>query len=283
MRGRAGWALLAVAAVVVNGGFAAQAAPVGPAQAAAAAPCTKTASDAAKAAALAARCKTDVEVVSARTEWNTTVAQPDGSMRLDVSTGAVRTKTSGKWVAVDNAVEPAGGALRVVSAVAPMSFSDGSGGEPFATIERDGHELSFEMPFDLPKPTVDGPQVTYGDVLPGVDLVVTVNADATGFSEVLRVESAKAAADPRLRDLRFAVESSAGIEVKPQDGGFVAADAKGRAVFSSPTPAMWDSSAVQVAAGKPDAAVGAAVDLADPTVEPVGGGGGRGDPGAGVG
>ncbi|WP_421742689.1 DUF4214 domain-containing protein [Cellulomonas sp.] len=259
--------IMSAALVVAGGGSAAQAAPPAPAPLR----CVVAAPDAAAAASLAARCRAEVEVLSARTEWNTTVALPDGSMRLDVSTGAVRTRVSGSWAKVDNSVVAKGGALRVASAVTPMRFSDGSGDEPFATIERDGHELSFDMPFDLPKPTVDGAQLTYASVLPGVDLVVTVNEDATGFSEVLRVASAKAAANPRLRDLTFPVETSAGIDVQAQDGGFVATGADGAPVFASPTPVMWDSSSVDLAPGKIDRAVGAEADLADPTVKPVGG------------
>ncbi|MGW6128777.1 FG-GAP repeat domain-containing protein [Cellulomonas sp. NPDC055163] len=223
--------------------------------------------------ALAQRCGAEVEVLSARTEWNTTVALPDGSMRLEVSTGAVRTKASGEWADVDPTLVPAeDGGFTVASAVAPMSFSAGGDGEEFAAIERDGHELAFGMPFDLPEPTVDGSQLTYDEVLPGVDLVVTVNEDATGFSEVLRVESPEAAAHPDLADLTFPVVSSDGIEVEAQDGGFVATDGAGATVFASPTPAMWDSSAAEPAAsGAPDAAVGAELAEGDPTVEPVGG------------
>ena len=268
--GRAGLAALAsVALVVTGGGVVAQGVPPRPAPAAAR--CVASVPEVATAVALAQRCKTEVEVVSERTEWNTTVALPDGSMRLDVWIGAVRTKESGAWAAVDNTVVAQGGALEAASAVTPMTFSDGSGAEPFATIERDGHELSFDVPFDLPAPTVDGAQLTYAQVLPGVDLIVTVNEDATGFSEVLRVESPEAAADPRLKDLRFAVATSDGLEVEGTDGGFVAADAAGDVVFSAPTPAMWDSSSVDLAPGATDAAVGAEEDLADPTVEPVGG------------
>ncbi|MBB2923754.1 LamG-like jellyroll fold domain-containing protein [Cellulomonas cellasea] len=208
-----------------------------------------------------------MEVLSERTEWNTTTALADGSFRVDASTSAVRARDGGRWAEIDNSIAASDGVLEVASAVTPMSFTDGSGSEPFATIERDGHVLSFDMPFDLPEPTVDGESLTYGDVLPGVDLVVTVNADATGFSEVLRVESEEAAADPRLKDLRFAVETSTGVAFEAAGGGFAATDAAGDTVFTSPTPAMWDSSS-DVAAGEPDKALGM-VD-AEPSVEPVG-------------
>ncbi|MGW6128776.1 FG-GAP repeat domain-containing protein [Cellulomonas sp. NPDC055163] len=262
-------AALALAGAVATEGPPAAAAGPRPA---AVAPCTAEAPDEGAAVALAQRCDTEVEVVAARTEWNTTVALPDGTMRLDVSTAAVRTDESGEWADVDNAVVASDGALSVASAVTPMTFSDGSGEEPFARIERDGHVLTFAMPFDLPRPSVAGAQVTYAEVLPGVDLVVTVNEDATGFSEVLRVDSPEAAAHPDLANLTFPVATSDGIEVEAKDGGFVAADESGAAVFASPVPAMWDSSApAPEASGAPDAAVGEELAEGDPVVEPVGG------------
>ena len=71
------------------------------------------------------------------------------------------------WVDVDNDVVAAGAVLEVASAVAPMSFSDGSGAEPFARIERDGHVLELDVPFDLPKPSVSRPSARPGDDLVG--------------------------------------------------------------------------------------------------------------------
>ncbi|MBB2923534.1 LamG domain-containing protein [Cellulomonas cellasea] len=194
------------------------------------------------AAELATRCGTDVEVVSERTEWNTTFVQPDGSLRLDVSAAAVRTRGDDEtWVPVDGSLVPSPDGVAVAAGVLGMTFSDGSDGTPLARLERDGHALSLDVPFDLPRPVVDGRQLTYDEVLPGVDLVVTVNPDTTGFSEVLRVESPEAARNPRLRHLEFPVEVSDGLDLVAERGGFAARDAAGETVLSSPTPAMWDS------------------------------------------
>ena len=57
----------------------------------------QTAVDEATAAVAARECGHDVEVVEARTEWESVYAQPDGSMRLDISTSAVRTDVDGEW------------------------------------------------------------------------------------------------------------------------------------------------------------------------------------------
>ncbi|MBD7917823.1 hypothetical protein H9657_05965 [Cellulomonas sp. Sa3CUA2] len=262
-------ALALVAAGLAPAAWAdAPAVPASPAPAT----CTDEVADETAAAALAAQCDREVEVLDARSEWATTYALPDGTMRLDTSIAAVRTDASGEWEPVDASVVEGDGGLVVASAVTPMVFSDGSAGQPLARIERDGHELTFDAPFDLPEPTVDGAQVTYAEVLPGVDLVLTVNEDATGFSEVLRVESPEAAAHPALAELTFDVETSDGIALQPTDGAFVAADGSGAPVFTSPVPTMWDSSTVASVpgwGGGPDRGVGPTADEVDPTVAPA--------------
>ncbi|NTW38812.1 MAG: LamG domain-containing protein [Cellulomonadaceae bacterium] len=177
-----------------------------------------------------------------RTSWQTTYAQPDGNMRLDVTTAAVRARKNGEWVPVDSSVVAGPVGLAVAAAVTPMTFSGGDDGLPLATIERDGHTLSLDVPFDLPEPAVDGNQLTYEDVLPDVDMIVTVNSDATGFTEVLRVGSPEAATDPRLDRLTLPLKLSAGLDVVPSDGGAEARTSTGELVFAIPTPRMWDSS-----------------------------------------
>lgn len=242
--------LLALALVATT----ASAAPPTPPEAATAPPpvdCTAVAQTDQQAAEIARACDKDVEVVGERTSWQTLYAQADGNMRLETSTAAVRTQLDGEWVAVDNDVVAGADGLTVAAAVTPMTFSDGSEGAPLATIERDGHTLTFDVPFDLPAPTVDGDQVVYADVLPDVDLVVTVSPDATGFSEVLRIANPKAAAHPQLDELRFPVTTSTGLDVVAHGGGFEARDRKGESVFLSPTPTMWDSTVAPAATPAP--------------------------------
>ncbi|MBD7917825.1 hypothetical protein H9657_05975 [Cellulomonas sp. Sa3CUA2] len=270
-RGAALWAV-PLGMVLVVGGAVPVAQAVGPGAPAAAESCADEAPQVDAASALAVRCDRDVEVLDARSAWTTTYALPDGSMRLETSIAAVRTDVSGQWEPVDPTVVPGDGGYGVASAVTPMTFSDGSDGAPLARIERDGHEVVFDAPFDLPAPSVDGSQLTYPEVLPGVDLVVTVDEDATGFSEVLRVESPEAAANPALAELTFDVETSDGIELAAADGGFVVADASGARVFTSPLPTMWDSSEARAVPGwdgLPDPGVGTGAQEVDPTVAPA--------------
>jgi hypothetical protein len=68
-----------------------------------------------------------------------------------------------------------------------------------------------------------------------------LTTQAESFSEVLVVRDRVGAAHPALRQLRFGV-SGTGMTLRPNGGGFVAVDAAGQAVFSSPSPRMWDSS-----------------------------------------
>ena len=229
--------------------------------------CPSVAETTAKAVAATDACDREVEVLAERTEWASTFALPGGSMRLDTSIAAVRTDVSGEWEPVDPSVVEGEDGLVVASAVAPMTFSDGTDGVPLARIERDGHEVVFDAPFDLTTPSVDGSQVTYPGVLPGVDLVVTVNEDATGFSEVLRVESPQAAAHPALAELTFDVQTSDGIELQADGGAFAAVDEVGEQVFISPVPVMWDSSTSVT--GAVDRAAGPVAVDADPAVAPA--------------
>jgi hypothetical protein len=203
--------------------------------------CADAAASVQDAAVMAVSCGQDVEVVAERTEWETTYATAEGNTRLDVSSTAVRTAVNGVWEPIDTSVVAGGSELRVAAPAFEMAFSDGSGGQPLARIVKDDHELTFDVPFDLTAPVVDGSRITYPQVLEGVDLVVSVHEDGTGFSEVLRVESPEAAANPVLAELSFPVTTSTGLAVEQSGGGFEAVDDSGERVFSSPTPLMWDS------------------------------------------
>ncbi|MFE2067302.1 hypothetical protein ACFXDH_33815 [Streptomyces sp. NPDC059467] len=86
-----------------------------------------------------------------------------------------------------------------------MSFS-GGGDSAFATIEKDGRSLALDWPGRLPKPKLDGSTATYPNVLDGVDLKVTASAE--GFSHVLVVKNAKAAADPEPAKLRLPLDTT---------------------------------------------------------------------------
>ena len=187
-----------------------------------------------------------VEVGSARTEWASLFAEPDGEWTLESSAAAVRTRVGaaeGEWRDVDPTLRVNGdGTVTPVAPALPLSFS-GGGDDQLARIARDGHSLGVSWPGMLPDPVVEGTQVTYPGVLDGVDLVVSVDPDGSGFSEVLVVDSPQAAANPALRGLELGLAPSAGLTVQDSGaGGFDVVDETGDRVFSSPAPVMWDSS-----------------------------------------
>lgn len=204
--------------------------------------CTTTAADEDVASEIAARCGHDVEIPSKRTEWNTVYAQADGTMRFEASIAAVRTRVSGQWQGIDRSLVATESGIEVASPVVEMTFSDGTPGMPLARVERDGKWLTFDTEFDLPSPTITSEsQLTYFDIIPGVDLVVSINEDATGFGNVLRVASPRAGSDPRLAELTFPVVTSTDLRLDAANGGVEALAGDGSRVFSSPPPAMWDS------------------------------------------
>lgn len=235
--------LTVFAAGLVAPGSGAVAGPVR-APAALPAPAVTSALDDQTASAAARASGRPVEVASRTTERERTLANPDGSWTYEQNVSPVRVRHGeGGWVPVQTALRPAAdGWVRPVATAAGLSFSAGSAGAGdagrLARIVRGSRSLSMSVPWALPVPVLSGSQATYRDVLPGVDLVVT--AEAESFSEVLVVRSREAAADPGLSTLRFGIEVP-GLTLRAGGGGFLAVDAAGTPVFASPTPSMWDS------------------------------------------
>ncbi|MFV2179320.1 LamG domain-containing protein [Actinomadura sp. LOL_011] len=77
----------------------------------------------------------------------------------------------------------------------------------------------------------------------GEDVDLRVKALPDGFTHTLVVKTAEAAADPRLAELAFGLETTR-LEISENDTGVLtAADTgSGSAVFEAPQPIMWDSS-----------------------------------------
>ncbi|MFJ8021076.1 LamG-like jellyroll fold domain-containing protein [Streptomyces sp. NPDC096311] len=189
----------------------------------------------------AAKSGDPVEVLSLRDERSTTVANPDGTFTVKQYVQPVRTRKNGKWAAIDTTlVKRSNGSYAPRAALSAMSFS-GGGDTTFAEIEKDGRSFALDWLHELPKPEIDGSTATYKNVLDGVDLKVTASAE--GFSHVLVVKSAKAAANPELAQLELPVDSTA-VELNDAVGGglTVTDSGSGGTVFEAPQPLMWDSS-----------------------------------------
>ncbi|CAM5744200.1 hypothetical protein STAFG_4412 [Streptomyces afghaniensis 772] len=205
----------------------------------------------------AAKSGKPVEILSLRDEHSSTVANPNGTFTSTEYVQPVRVRKNGTWTDIDTTlVEQKNGTFAPKAALTAMSFS-GGGGTTFAEIEKDGRTLALNWPNKLPKPKTDGSTATYGNVLPGVDLKVTARAE--GFSHVLVVKNAEAAANPELARLALPIDTSSLKLSETASGGLAAADSgAGGNVFEAPQPVMWDSSkgAVPEEPSAPDTAVG---------------------------
>ncbi|MEV7217487.1 ricin-type beta-trefoil lectin domain protein [Kitasatospora cineracea] len=155
----------------------------------------------------------------------------------------VRTKRGGTWQDLDPTLHgnPDGTVAPALTGTDLVLSGGGSG--PLAKITAaDGTSMSITAPFPLPKPTLDGATATYASVLPDVDLQVTARPDG-GWRDVIVVRTAQAAADPRLKSLRFPLSTS-GLKVDADAAGNVSfKDAAGKVRFHAPTPFQWDSTA----------------------------------------
>jgi hypothetical protein len=184
-----------------------------------------------------------VPVPTDSTQNSTTVANPDGTFTYTDSPVPIQVDQGGSWVPVDPTLQHnADGSLSPKAAASGVAFS-GGGTTPLATLtDSKGRQFSVTWPTALPTPTVSGATATYASVYPGVDLQMTADTDGS-YTEHLVVGSATAAANPALQDIHLTTSVSSGLTVgKNAAGGVQATDASGNAVFSSPTPTMWDSS-----------------------------------------
>ena len=183
-----------------------------------------------------------VEVVSERTPYSTTIANPDGTFTLTQSTTPQRTRAAdGSWQPVDaTLVHRPDGTIGPKSAVVDLDFSAGGNGKDLIRIGNDRGALRLGWPGTLPEPVLDGATATYREVLRGVDLELTATTE--GYREVLVVKSREAAADPRLERVRLTATGQGLQVVEGDDGGLRALDEDGNTVFDGPAGLMWDSS-----------------------------------------
>ncbi|MFF3275898.1 LamG-like jellyroll fold domain-containing protein [Streptomyces chrestomyceticus] len=191
---------------------------------------------------------TRVEVTSARGESREVFATPEGNLEAREYLRPVRARIKGRWREIDTDLAAAGdGSVAPKATTVDLRFSGGGTG-PLVRMQRTGRELALSWPARLPAPVLEGPTATYRDVLPEVDL--RMGAQADGFTQLLVVKTARAAASAELAQLRLKL-SATGLQVKETAGGGLEAIDEGAkaTVFEAPTPLMWDSSPGRPAAG----------------------------------
>ncbi len=201
-----------------------------------------------RALATAVRTGHPVKITSMQGESADVFATPEGKLQARQYLRPVRARIGGQWKDIDTDLAKSGdGSVAPRSATVDLAFS-GGGDAPLVRMRRAGRELALSWPGTLPAPVLDGDVATYRDVLPDVDL--RMGAQADGFTQLLVVKTAEAAAGEALAQLRLKV-AAAGMDVKETSAGGLAAVDKGAGspVFEAPTPMMWDSSPGRAADG----------------------------------
>ncbi|WP_148256674.1 RICIN domain-containing protein [Kribbella flavida] len=191
-------------------------------------------------AADARRTGKPVEVEGSRTETSQVFVNPNGHHTLVQHAQAVRVRTAKGWAPVDHTLRfGAGGKVRPAMSGTGLELSGGGPGADLVALGTKNARVRLGWPGQLPRPVLQGPVATYGEVLPGVDL--QLRAEPAGFTKVLVVKNRAAALNPALRQLEFPVRGE-GLTIKATSGGrTVATDRKGRTVFSSGQALMWDA------------------------------------------
>lgn len=192
---------------------------------------------------------TPSEVESLTTETSQVVALPDGKFKLISHQQPVRTKQNGEWVSIDTTLEQAtDGSYRPRAAAVPLSFSGGGDSAPLLTMGEDGAMVSMDWDAPLPDPSVEGDSLTYPDVRPGVDLILT--AHAKGYSQVLVVHNRQAALELAANPAALTVEGE-GLNIARSSDGAISASGSGVSFTGAP-PMQWDSSGLPGGEGTAD-------------------------------
>ncbi|MFE1861319.1 LamG-like jellyroll fold domain-containing protein [Streptomyces anandii] len=194
-----------------------------------------------QALAEAKRTGESVEVGSLRAESSDVYATPDGNFEAREYLRPVRARVNGEWKPIDtDLARTSGGMVATKATTVGLEFSDG-GAAPLVRMTKAGRQLSLSWPRSLPTPELDGSTATYHDVLPDVDLRMGALED--GFTQLLVVKSAKAAASSELSELRLKLAADGMSVQETEQGGLQAVDDGARGtVFEAPKPVMWDSS-----------------------------------------
>lgn len=183
-----------------------------------------------------------VTVDSLTTQTSITTAMPDGSIQSTTNVLPARIKKNGTWTSVSATLATNGDGTYSPAATPSGLKLSGGGTAPLATMtDPVGRTLTWTFPVPLPTPAVNGNTAVYPNVLSGVDLQVTAT-DQGGFSDVLIVKNAAAAANPALASIKFTTSTN-GLNLAVNSAGTTTATASdGSVSFQAPAPKMWDSS-----------------------------------------
>jgi hypothetical protein len=176
------------------------------------------------------------------TPTSQTVAKPGGLFTVTQTLLPVRAYRNGAWRALDPDLRWNGNHTLTPAVTTDWLVLSGGGTSPLAVMTAYGRSMSLWWPTRLPVPSVSGATATYQNVLPGVNLEVTVNPQG-GLRDVLVIKDAAAAANPALASLRLRASTTMDLHISADAAGNlrVATSAKAEPVFTSLAPQMWDS------------------------------------------
>lgn len=203
--------------------------------------CSDTATEATAAETLAKSCQRRVEDLSLRTDSSQTFANADGTLVTELSATPQRVyRSDGIWAAIDPTLRADGnGSIEPVTSTMDVRFSSG-GTDPLVTVANGQRQFTMSWPATLPAPSLSGDTATYSEVMPGVDLVV--RATGSGFTHVVVVKDATAAANPALLAISYPLGGTGVTIEEREQGGFSVVADDGSVVLESGDAAMWDSS-----------------------------------------
>ncbi|WP_280668857.1 MULTISPECIES: LamG-like jellyroll fold domain-containing protein [unclassified Kitasatospora] len=205
-----------------------------------------------------------MSVDAATTATDQLTANANGTFTLNQALAPVRKRQNGAWKPLDaTLVKRADGSIGPAMSTSDLTLS-GGGSSPLAVMKTGARSLALTLPSTLtaklPAPTLAGPTATYA-LLNGVDLQVTADTQG-GFSEVLVIKDATAAANPALASLAFSTKTT-GVDLATDSAGNITAkDSHGTVVFSAPAPnkGVWDSATNPAAPTVTDPSTGTTLD-----------------------
>lgn len=181
-----------------------------------------------------------VIVDNTTTETSQVTAEPDGQFQLTTSQSPVRAQTATGWQPIDTTLQAnSDGTFSPKVTTAHVAFS-GGGNSLLVGIGTSQTGINTYWPTNLPTPTVSGNTITYPNVRPNVNLVMS--AQPSGFSETLVVNTPSAAQNIANNPITLTAYGNGVTVSQRSDGTITGTDASGHAVFGGAPPSAWDSS-----------------------------------------
>ncbi|MFE2597803.1 DNRLRE domain-containing protein [Streptomyces sp. NPDC059396] len=193
-----------------------------------------------------------VVVTDETTETTYTVANPDGTLTTELTSGPERVWRGGKWQKVDvTLARGADGSVQAKNHPKGLRLG-GKGGtkaqsllaakdatpRDLVTLGQGDESVTLQWKGGLPAPAIDGTTARYREAVPGADVIV--EATRTGFEQFVEVRE-RPAADGYSYTLPVKAK---GLKARAnKDGSVTFADARtGDARATMPAPVMWDAS-----------------------------------------